>query len=129
MSFAITGIYAALLTLVVLTLSLRVSLHRAKTGVSILHGGDMSLAQTIRHHGNITEYVPLALILIGICEAQGASPTLLHVLGAVLLVSRLVHPFGIKHESPMHPLRAVGHFSTFFVMLGAALYILWTAFL
>jgi uncharacterized membrane protein YecN with MAPEG domain len=127
MNFAVTGIYASLLAVLMLVLSLRVSIHRFRTNISILHGGDMSLAQTIRHHGNMTEYVPIALILMGIAEAQGAGGMFLHAIGAVLLVSRLIHPFGVRHGNPMLPPRAIGHFGTFASMLLAIGYILWKA--
>ena len=46
----ITGLYAALLTVVGLTLMVRVARMRARTGVSILHGDDMDLALATRQH-------------------------------------------------------------------------------
>jgi uncharacterized protein len=127
MTFALTGIYASLLTIVMLILSFKVSWHRFKTGISILHGGDMALAQTIRHHGNMVEYVPMALILMAISEAQGAGTTFLHLVGAVLLVSRIVHPFGLKHDNATNPLRAAGHFGTLAAILLSVGFILWKA--
>lgn len=58
----ITGLYAAVLTVVGLTLMNRVGRIRDRTGVSILHGDDMHLALAMRQHGNFIETVPLALI-------------------------------------------------------------------
>lgn len=127
MTFALTGIYAALLMIVMLVLSIKVSMHRFKTGISILHGGDLALAQTIRHHGNMIEYVPMALILMAIAEAQGAGTTYLHAIGVILLLSRIIHPFGLKHDNANNPFRAVGHFGTVAAILLSVGFIFWKA--
>ena len=88
----ITGLYAALLMVVGLTLMVRVARMRARTGVSLLHGDDMDLALATRQHGNFIETVPLALILMGLVEANGANSILLHANGIVLLSPALRIP-------------------------------------
>ncbi len=37
---------------------------RGKTGISILHGDNMDLAEKMRRHQIFVEYVPLALITV-----------------------------------------------------------------
>ncbi len=44
-----------------------------------------------------------------IAEAQGAGRLWLQAAGALLLVGRIAHPFGLKIDIPGHPLRYVGN--------------------
>ena len=117
MTFHITSVYAAILGLVAIFLSFHVIQLRAKSRVSLLDGGNTALKERIRRHGNFTEYVPLALILMGLAEAGGASATWLHVIGGILVVSRLIHPFGIKHDNASAPARIIGASGTQIAML------------
>ena len=119
MTFQITSAYAAILGLVAIFLSFHVIRLRAKSGVSLLDGGNTALKERIRRHGNFIEYVPLALILMGFAEAGGATSTWLHVTGGVLVVSRLIHPFGIKHDNGAAPARIIGAAGTQIAMLMA----------
>ena len=127
MPVPITGLYAALLTVVVLTLMVRVVRMRVRTGVSILHGDNMDLALAVRQHGNLIEAVPLALILMALVEANGASSVLLHANGIVLLVSRIAHPIGLTVERVEHPMRAFGAVGTVLVTFVLAVAALWQA--
>ncbi len=128
MTLHITAFYAALIGLWAVVLSNYVSINRGK--YKILHGdgGNAEMAAIIRRHGNLTEYVPLALILLGLAEASGLSSTWLHVLGILLVVSRLIHPFGVSVSNPGSPLRIIGTVGTHIVTAGASVYILWIAF-
>lgn len=126
---ATTGIYAALLGILMIGLSTAVSVRRGKTGISLLHGDDLGLAEQIRRHGNFTESVPLALLLMGIVEAMGASGAWLHAIGITLLAARIVHPFGIKHDRAASPMRIIGGSGTQLSMLIAISYILGSAVL
>lgn len=120
-----TALYAGLLAFVGLFLWLRVSGTRMKLRISMLDGGNPEMADVIRRHGNFAEHVPFALLLIGIVEVNGASATLIHALGATLTFARVCHPLGLRHDRLTHPLRAVGAFGTFFVMLIAAGVAVW----
>ena len=80
--------YAALLGLLAVVLTIRVILNRVKHKVTTGDGGNQQLAQAIRAHGNFTEQAPLALLLMLVAEASGAAPTMVHVLGVALVVSR-----------------------------------------
>jgi uncharacterized protein len=128
MTLHITALYAALIGLWAVVLSNYVSINRGK--YKILHGdgGNAEMAAIIRRHGNLTEYVPLALILLGLAEVSGLSSTWMHVLGILLVVSRLIHPFGVSVSNPGSPLRIIGTVGTHIVTAGASIYILWMAF-
>ena len=125
MMFETTALYAAVLVAVGVYLMFKVGMARGKTGISFLHGDNMELAETIRRHDNFVENVPLALILMGIVEANGGNVMLLHVLGVVLVVARILHPLGLHHDRPRHPLRAAGAGATLLVtiiLVGVALW-------
>jgi hypothetical protein len=117
-----------LLALIVIALGILVGAVRGRTGISILHGDNMELATAIRRHGNFTESVPLALILLGALELNGASPGLLHGLGIALVVARIAHPLGLQHDNMRSPLRVIGAGVTVLVTLIAAIMLIWGFF-
>ena len=78
----ITGIYAALGTLLVLILALRVSAIRHGKRVEFGDGGDQGVLRRIRAHANAIENLPLALLLLLLLELNQTQPVLLHVCGS-----------------------------------------------
>lgn len=120
MTFPITAIYAIPLAVLMVGLSVTVSLKRGQFGVALGDGGHRQLNEWIRRHANFAESVPFALLLMALAEAQGAGPTLLHVTGLILLVSRVIHPFGIDTDRPAAPLRIVAAVGTSAATLIAA---------
>ena len=109
MSLKITALYAVPLAVVGLALWFRVSAARAALKVSIGDAGHANLLERIRQHGNFIEWVPMVLLLMVLAESNGAGATWLHAAGALLLLGRLVHPFGLKADNASHPLRIVGN--------------------
>lgn len=87
----VTPLYAAVLALWLLVLSLRVVQHRGRTHVSLGDGGDPALQRAIRGQANFVEYVPMALVLLLILELSRFSIYVVHVLGATLVLARLLH--------------------------------------
>ncbi|MEO0982633.1 MAG: MAPEG family protein [Pseudomonadota bacterium] len=121
----ITGLYTALTVLILVVLSTRIGLIRAKTGTSINDGGDQELALRIRQHGNLTENAAITLLAIAIVEYNGAPDWAVHALGAVFVISRILHPIGLKADNAMHPLRGLGAAASQLVLLIAAGYAAW----
>jgi len=117
----ITGLYAALQALISLGLQLPIGRKRAATDISIYDGGDKELAVAIRRHGNWTEHVPYAVVLLALLELNGAGGGFLHTLGLILLVARIAHPLGLNAATAKNPLRGLGAFGTLAVFLAAAL--------
>lgn len=124
MSMEITAPYAALLGLLFILLSFQVSRHRLAGQVSLGDGNNPALGQAIRAHGNFAEYVPLALILIGLAEAQGATALLLHALGGGLLAGRVLHAWGINQPNAVHNARKFGIVLTWLSIVVASVYLL-----
>jgi uncharacterized protein len=119
----ITALYAGLLGLVSLGVSFPAGSLRGKLGVSIGDGGNKDLLLAMRRHANFVEYVPLALILIALLELNGVAARTLHILGAVLVVARLAHAFGIKAESMKSLGRIVGAGGTLLVTAVASVWL------
>lgn len=109
MTFAVTTLYALPLAVIFLVLWFGVSSARSGLNCAIGDAGNMDLLLKIRRHGNFVEWVPFVLILMILAEAQGAGAIWLHAGGALLLIGRLVHPFGLKIDNAAHPLRIVGN--------------------
>lgn len=126
MPVPITALYAGILTLIFGYLGFQVGSMRGSTGISILHGDNMELAEKIRRHANFAENVPLALVLMGALELNGSSHLLLHGLGIALVLARIAHPIGLHHDNMRNPLRGIGAGVTFLVMAVAAIAAIWS---
>ena len=101
----ITALYASLLTLLTLHLLINVTKKRRQHKVSLGEGGprDIALQRAIRTHGNAVETIPLFLILLGLLEYNGAPALLIHLLGIVFSIGRIMHalalPQGRKQQN------------------------------
>lgn len=122
----ILPVYAALLALLFVLLSVRTIRTRHSRGVALGHGEDPAMLRAMRVHANFAEYVPLALLLIYFVEASSQTPWLVHLLGASLLCGRLCHAFGMNRTPENLRYRMVGMGLTFSVILVSAAHILIT---
>ncbi len=105
---AITLLYAGILGLISIVLAVGVGNQRGKSGISIGLGDSDELLVASRRHGNFTEFVPLALILMGLLEMNGVGAMTTHIFGATLVIARICHPLGLRKDVMTHPLRAIG---------------------
>jgi len=111
----VTPLYAGLLALWFLVLSWRVIQRRGK-GTYLGDGGDQALLRVIRGHANFAEYVPLALLMMGFLEVSRFSIYVLHALGIVLLVARLLHGYALSFTEHFSFGRFWGATLTFMVL-------------
>jgi hypothetical protein len=118
-------IYAALLGIVFVLLSVRTLRLRRRLQVAVGDGGNALMLRGMRVHGNFAEYVPLGLLLVAGAEVLSAPAVLVHGLGIVLLVGRLVHAFGVSQEVEVYAYRVSGMALTFTCYLVAAAAIIW----
>ena len=96
----ITLIIAAALGLLNVWLGLRVIRVRQSRKVSLGHGEVPGLEARCRAHANFNEYVPMALILMGLIEMNVGGSRWLWPVGALLVVARVLHPFGLDRPAP-----------------------------
>lgn len=115
----VTPFYAGLLALWFGVLSARVIMRR-QTGTSLGDGGDPRLLRVIRGHANFAEYVPLILLLMALLELTRTSIYVLHALGIVLLISRLLHGYALSFTAHFKFGRIWGATLTFVVLFVAA---------
>ena len=90
----VTPLYAGLLTLWFVVLSIRVMNLRGD--VPFGDSGDIAITRVIRAQANFAEYVPLALLLMGFLEVTRYSIYFLHALGVILVVARLLHGLALS---------------------------------
>jgi len=121
MPLEITAIYAALLGLMLLVLKFRVIGARRRLSVDVLDGGERDVTRRMRVHGNFAEHVPMALILMAVVEINGAEAWNVYALGAVLLISRVLHAHGLETTPGKSFGRAAGVIGTTAVIVSAAL--------
>lgn len=120
MLLPITGLYAALLGLLIIVLLLRIVAKRWKHRVGVGDGGEKTLLLAIRAHGNAIETIPIALILLAALELNKGSALTLHIFGAALLLGRIAHAFGISRTAKVNPGRFIGTVLTVTVIIGLA---------
>lgn len=111
MGLHVTSITAAIAAIMLIGLSIFVSMGRGKAKTDIGDGGNMMLLGRIRAHGNFTETVPMALILLGLCEMAGTGAAWLWTISGLLLIGRALHAYGLISQT--FPSRAGGMMMTF----------------
>ncbi len=117
----VTSLYIALLGIMFFVLSAMVIRQRRKLLVPLGDGGDEMLLRLSRIHGNFTEIVPLALLLMIALEFQyDTNPVIMHICGTVLVISRLAHAQGLLKSKGTSLGRMVGTLSAFLLILGMA---------
>ena len=117
MDLPITSALAGFAAIFLVMLSLPVALRRRATKLSAGDGGDEAFNRKIRAQANYIEYVPLAIIAIGLVEMNGGSQTMVCGLAATLAAARLLHAFGLWSNVLIG--RALGAMLTFGVLLVA----------
>lgn len=94
----VTSTFASLLAAIYLKLTFNVINLRRKNKVPLGTGGFSDLEKAIRAHGNFSENVPIALILMVALELNGAPWWLVAVFGSTLTIGRVLHALGIYQE-------------------------------
>ncbi len=82
------------------------------------------MCNRIRAHGNSTENVPIALLLLLLNELNGLKEGTLVILGSVLLVSRLLHYVMIVSRSLPLVLRPISMIGTLGVILASSVFLI-----
>lgn len=121
MPFKITALYAGVNGLILLVLAIRVARQRGISKVGLGTGGDAVLERASRIHGNAAENIPIVLILLGLAEACGSKPFLLHGIGIALTLGRLLHVWGLVQSSGVSAGRGAGMFLTWLALAVGAI--------
>ena len=113
----ITLLYASLLTVLAIFLAIKVGMNRVETNIMTGEGESSMLLQSVRAHGNLIEYAPLALILLALLEMQNVSDFMLHLCGSLFFLARILHAYGVTISRESTPYRLVGALGTWLIML------------
>lgn len=120
----VTFLYAALLALFFVALSLRTLLLRRRLRIPVGDKGNEAMLRAMRVHANFAEYVPLCLLLLYFVEQSGARPMLVHALGISLVLGRLLHAWGVSQVRENYRFRVLGMTLTFLPLIAASLRLL-----
>ncbi|MGX9356692.1 MAPEG family protein [Roseobacteraceae bacterium S113] len=117
----ITALYAGTLVLLFLGLSIRVITYRRRNLIGLGDAGDKSLLKRMRAQANCAEYAPVGILVLAICELQGAPAIAVHLLGGTLLLGRGLHAFGFSASPPVMMMRVTGMLLTLLMLAAGAL--------
>ena len=97
---SVSPIYISLLALLIIVLAYRVTTFRREEGISLGEdNGSKAMKSAIRAHGNAVENIPIAALLLLKLELISVNPILIHILGIVLVASRVAHAWGLSKKN------------------------------
>jgi uncharacterized protein len=120
----VTAFYAAIIGLLAAFLTVNVIRSRVSLKIPDGDGSNATMRKCIRAHANLAQHAPLALLLIGFAESIGTSKTVIHVLGATLVLARLLSAWGLLRAEGPTPGRQSGAGLTVLVLIAASVLIL-----
>jgi uncharacterized protein len=91
----ITASYLAVLALVYAALAINVVRLRRQNRAAFGDAGNAALRSAIRAHAHFGEYVPVITLMVAMLEMSGVAAWRVHALMAALVISRVLHPFGM----------------------------------
>lgn len=118
----ITTIYASILAVFYIALSVYIVKGRYQYRVSLGDGDNPDMIRRIRAHGNFAEYVPIALLMMLFAELEGGNHIFMHALGLMLLIGRVVHAIALNWPEKIRYGRQIGMVLTFSPIFMAAVY-------
>src|SRR5579862_2040370 len=129
-SYYAFGFYTAVNALIMLVLSMRVVQARFRTNTAIGDGGNPDMAAPLRAHANNAEYVPIALLLLwALASPLGRSIWVIHGMGILFTVGRILHAIGLSRSLGPSSLRFAGMVLTWIALVVGIAAVLWFVFL
>jgi len=122
------ALYSAINALIMLTLGILVVRARVKTRTEIGSGEDPMMMGAIRAHGNNSEYVPVALLLMLILVLLQTNVLIIHAVGGTLTLGRILHAIGLSRNVGTSAPRFLGMVLTWMSYLIAIIAIVWLTF-
>lgn len=115
-----TLLYAGTLGMLLIVLSFNVTYHWVRITASGVQP-DAQMHRAERVLASFAEYVPFALLLMGLIELRGAPKDVIHGMGAMLVASRLLHAFAANEVRGAYLMRAIGAQLTYILLMIASL--------
>lgn len=126
--YPVTLFTASILGIMIVAASYRCAMRRLNAKIEIGTGEDKHLERLIRAQGNLTEYAPIGIILIGLLEANAVNTQLLYGLSCALIISRIMHTYGFVSGPGKNFGRFYGTMFTWLTIITASILGLWTIF-
>lgn len=92
----VTSIYAAFAGIIIVSLAYRVARIRRRERIPLGNGDNKHLRRAVRAHANATETIPIVLLLLLLLELNGGVTWLLHLVGAIAILGRLIHAWWLS---------------------------------
>ncbi|HEV8077095.1 MAG TPA: MAPEG family protein [Marinobacter sp.] len=129
MILPITGVFAAVIGILLLFLSAVVVKYRIKYRMGMGIAEDRDFEAAVRAHGNLVEYAPLTLLMLGIAELNGVPNGFIYWVGMAFVVGRILHAWGmLQGQGGPHKARMVGILLTWVAILIIAVLLLLNVF-
>ena len=93
-----TALWSGLMILWLMYLGIRVAMARRSNKVLLGEGGNATVLLASRVFGNASEYTPIAIGALVVLSLLGMPTHILHILGGLLFLGRLIHGFGLSTE-------------------------------
>lgn len=98
-------------------LCMRIGKLRYAHKISVGDGGNELLGRRMRAQANFVEQVPVTLLLFALVEAAGRGGVWLAPLGALFLLGRIAHAYGMESETRFKAGRPIGMLTAFLPQL------------
>lgn len=122
----VTGVFAAVLGVLLLALSARVVKFRMKYRMGLGVAEDRDFQAAVRAHANLVEYAPMALLMLALAELNGVPGRWVYWVGMGLVTGRILHAWGmIQGQGGPHRARAAGILLTWAAILVTAILLFW----
>ena len=129
MILPITGVFAAVIGILLLFLSAVVVKYRIKYRMGMGIAEDRDFEAAVRAHGNLVEYAPLTLLMLGVAELNGVANGLIYWVGMAFVAGRILHAWGmLQGQGGPHKARMVGILLTWAAILIIAVLLLLNVF-
>jgi len=130
MLLIVTPLTAAALVVLYVRLTLGVVKIRRREKVSLGDAGNEELLKAMRAQGNLTEWAPIALILLTVLELNSAPIWVCAVPAVAFVLGRFLHPQGIVSSgSEQFKKRVLGmQLSIYSVIALGAINVLWVVY-
>jgi uncharacterized membrane protein YecN with MAPEG domain len=121
----VSFLYAGLLGLLLVALSIQVVLARRRYRIGLGTGTEQGMQQAVRVQANFAEYVPFAVVLLVLAEITGLPGPAVHGAGLLLLVSRLLHAIGLARSPGRSFGRLYGTAGTWLTVVALSIWLLY----
>ncbi len=103
----VTAAYASILAIWMVYLAVQVIKLRRKHKIAWGDGGNDALAMARSAHTNASEYIPVTLILMFLLEYNGGPAWLIHAVGIIFVLGRIVHGKALLNDSLKNRVRGM----------------------